>query len=444
MRAETTLELTLDLATLDGAALPATTRAFARLSLFDWMVVARAGAQEPVSRIVRDLVEAEGGRPLATLVGTDRKAPPRAAALANGTISHALDYDDTHFAHVGHPSVAILPAALAVAEAEDAPAARVAEAFAIGAEASCRIGLVLGRRHYERGFHQTATAGAFGATVAAGRLLGLDRDRMRQALSLVSTRASGLKSQFGTMGKPYNAGSAASNGVEAALLASAGFVSAADGLGGSQGFVDTHAETAEEAQAWADPPPGTFLFDAIQYKLHACCHGTHAMLEALAEAGRARALAADAIEHVALRVNPRWLGVCDIKAPRTGLEAKFSYGLLAAMAISGIDTASDRVYTEALCRDARLQALAGRVTVTGDAAVPDTATRLEITLASGETLAAAYDLAQRRPADEVARSLRAKAAGLLGADAAERLWAAVEGLDRLSARDLACHLGAPS
>ena len=79
--------------------------------------------------------------------------------------------------------------------------------------------MVLGRKHYERGFHQTATAGAFGATVAAGRLLGLTSEQMRNALSLVGTRASGLKSQFGTMGKPFNAGVAASNGVEAALLA---------------------------------------------------------------------------------------------------------------------------------------------------------------------------------------------------------------------------------
>ncbi len=155
----------------------------------------------------------------------------------NGATSHALDYDDTHFGHVGHPSVGIYPAALAVAEETGASAAAVADAFLLGAEASVRIGMLLGAVHYNRGFHQTATAGAFGATVAAGRLYGLNRAQMRAAIGLCATRASGLKSQFGTMGKPYNAGIAAANGVECAALARAGFTSADDGLEGPQGFV---------------------------------------------------------------------------------------------------------------------------------------------------------------------------------------------------------------
>lgn len=135
------------------------------------------------------------------MVGSPVKVPACAAALANGTISHALDYDDTHFADVGNLSVGIMPAALALGEALDASAAAVRDAFLVGAEAACRIGTVLGRRHYDRGFHQTATAGAFGATVASGRLLGLSVDQMRHALSLVGTCASGLKSHFGTMGE---------------------------------------------------------------------------------------------------------------------------------------------------------------------------------------------------------------------------------------------------
>jgi 2-methylcitrate dehydratase PrpD len=212
----------------------------ARFSLFDWLTVGRAGSDQPLVEIIRDFVAAEGGHPAASVIGLAGKVPARAAALANGTISHALDYDDTHFAHVGHPSVVVWPAALALAESNDQSSRAALEAFVIGAEASIRIGIVLGRPHYERGFHQTATAGAFGATIAAARLLGLSRAATRQALSLVSTRASGLKSQFGSMGKPFNAGFAAANGVEAALLAQRGFVSCKDGVGGSQGFIDAH------------------------------------------------------------------------------------------------------------------------------------------------------------------------------------------------------------
>ena len=203
MIAERTMAETLSLARLPDAALSPAAKKLARLSLFDWMVVARAGSGEPVSAILRGFVAEEAGRPEASMVGSPVRVPARAAALANGTISHALDYDDTHFAHVGHLSIGIMPAALALGEALDASAAAVRDAFLVGAEAACRIGIVLGRRHYERGFHQTATAGAFGATVASGRLLGLSADQMRHALSLAGTRASGLKSQFGTMGKPY-------------------------------------------------------------------------------------------------------------------------------------------------------------------------------------------------------------------------------------------------
>jgi 2-methylcitrate dehydratase PrpD len=357
--------------------------------------------------------------------------------LANGAISHALDYDDTHFAHIGHPSVAVLPAALAVAEALDAPAAAVLDALLVGAEASIRIGVTLGRPHYDRGFHQTATAGAFGATIAAARVFGLSRRETRHALSLVATRASGLKSQFGSMGKPYNAGIAAANGVEAAELARRGFLSCDDGVGGPQGFVDAHVDRIFEDEAWASPPPATFLFEDVKHKLHACCHGLHATIEALRQAKREGVLGPNDATAVTIWVNPRWLTVCDVKRPRNGLEAKFSYAMAAAMTLRGVDTASDAVYTDALCADADLTAIQPRVKVVGDASLPDTAARVRIERAAGPPLEAAHDLAARLPSEALEHGLRAKAAALVGEATAERLWRAVADLDSLSARDLA-------
>ncbi|WP_370212729.1 MmgE/PrpD family protein, partial [Roseovarius sp.] len=176
-----------------------------RLSLLDWLAVGLPGQEEPVARIVGAMVAEEGGAAQATAFGGARM-PARAAALVNGTVSHALDYDDTHFAHIGHPSVAVVPAALALAEREGADMAQLVRAALQGCEMSVRIGLLLGRGHYQVGYHQTATAGTFGATLAAGVILGLDEAQMRHALGLAATRASGLKAQFGTMGKPYNAG----------------------------------------------------------------------------------------------------------------------------------------------------------------------------------------------------------------------------------------------
>jgi 2-methylcitrate dehydratase PrpD len=437
MLAPRTMNGLLDLAMTPGDAIPRSARAMARLSLFDWFAVALAGADQPLAEIMRDLVADEGGKPASTVVGLAAKVPARAAALANGAISHALDYDDTHFAHVGHPSVAIIPAALALAEEVDAPASAMLDAFLLGAEASIRIGVVLGRPHYDRGFHQTATAGAFGATVAAARVIGLSRERTRQALSLVATRASGLKSQFGSMGKPYNAGIAAANGVEAAALAERGFVSCDDGVGGPQGFVDAHVDWAFEAEAWAASAPATFLFEDVKHKLHACCHGLHATIEALREAMLDPALDPTQVTAVRIRVNPRWLRVCDVKRPRTGLEAKFSYSMVAAMTLFGVDTASEAAYADALCRDAKMMAFWPRVEVVGDEALSDTAAQVRVEQLDRPAGEFAYDLAARLPAATLERGLRAKAAALLGEATAQRVWQTIDGVETHSARRLA-------
>ena len=385
----------VSLAMLPGSEIPDTAREMARFSLFDWMVVGLAGRNEPLSHIILQLVCDEAGSQVATVFGGLR-VPARAAALANGTISHALDYDDTHFAHIGHLSVGILPAAMAVGEEVDASAGTMVDAFLIGAEAAVRLGMCLGREHYQRGFHQTATAGAFGATVAAGRLLGLTKEQMRHALSLVATRASGLKSQFGTMGKPFNAGTAAANGVEAAKLAKAGFLSCDDGVFGPQGFVETHATRADLINPWQSPPPVAFLFEDIKYKLHACCHGTHAMIEAL-RGLKNSPVHADGVAGIRLNVNPRWLKVCNIRSPRSGLEIKFSYAWLAGMVFKGIDTSADKIFVDDLCSDPALVDFSEKVEVIGDPTVSDTATEGEVTTRDGRRIPVSFDLAAPCP-----------------------------------------------
>ncbi len=410
--------------------MPARAREMARFSLLDWMVCGRAGINEPLAQKLRALAGAEAGAEVASVFGGGA-VPARMAALVNGATSHALDYDDTHFAHVGHLSVGIYPAALAVAEEMDASAAQVTEAFLVGAEAAIRIGMTLGRGHYDLGFHQTATAGAFGAVVSAGRLYGLDAVQMRAAIGLCATRASGLKSQFGTMGKPYNAGIAAANGVECAALARFGFTSADDGLLGPQGFVETHAASG---QGGAAGPLGDFLFEDNKYKLHACCHGLHAMIEALQEAV-AQGKGLGDVARLELRTSPRWLKVCNIQAPRSGLEVKFSYKWLAGMVLRGDATGDDRVYTDALAGDAELQRFADRVTVLGDEDVSDLQIAGALKMTDGRKVALSHDLAAPLPLGDLSRKLRRKAAAVLPA-AGEALWDLSADLDTLDARAL--------
>lgn len=401
---------------------PASARHILKLSLLDWCSVALAGADEPVAQTVRSLVNSEAGTPDATVVGQCSKLPARAAALCNGTTSHALDYDDTHFLHIGHPSVAVFPAALAVAERGSASGTVFLQAALAGFEATCRIGHWFGRSHYEAGFHQTATAGAFGATLAASRILGLTPARTSHAIGLASTRTSGLKSQFGTMGKPYNAGIAASNGVEAALLASLGFISNPDGLDSAQGFADTHT-TGQTGDALHGL--GTeFVLEAVQHKFHACCHGLHAMLEALRLIQDQKNVRASDIQKIEVRTHPRWLAVCNKPSPETGLEAKFSYRQTAAMTLLGFNTSALESFTAENCRNPDLAALRDRVEVTGDATLRDTETK--VTLKTGSlVLSDRFDLSQ--PRDSATRETRvlAKSATLLGADKSSRLWQVV-------------------
>jgi 2-methylcitrate dehydratase PrpD len=395
------------------------------LSLLDWAACGRAGAAEPVARVARALALDEGGAPRATMLGGGR-VPARAAALVNGATSHALDYDDTHFLHIGHPSVVVAAAALAVAEAEGTGGRALLDALLLGLETACRVGDWLGRGHYEIGFHQTGTSGAFGATAAAGRLMGLDAGAMRHALGLAATRAAGLKNQFGTMGKPLNAGFAAEAGVLAAALARGGATSAPDALEGRQGFGPTHAGAAREGAF--DGLGEGWVFPAISWKFHACCHGLHASLEALREI-RSRGLRPDEVEWVRIATHPRWLDVCNQPAPTTGLGAKFSYRLTAAMALAGLDTAALGTYDDALTRRPDLVTLRDRVVVAADPTLPDTAARVELRTAAGTTLAAAHDIAAPNDLDAAEGRLRAKATSLVGRDAAETLWAALRALE---------------
>ncbi len=393
-----------------------------RLSLLDWAAVAVAGRDEPVSNITRQMVLDEAGAPQASLIGHKARVPARAAALANGATSHALDYDDTHFAHIGHPSVAVIPAALAVAQARGADAAAFQAAALIGVEASIRVGVWLGRDHYQGGFHQTGTAGAFGAGLAAARLMGLDKAGCAMVLGLLATRASGLKSQFGTMGKPLNAGLAAANGVEAAGLVARGFVANPDALESPQGFGATHF--GQSISHGLEGIGNEWLFESISHKFHACCHGLHAALEA----GLTLApLQADMIERVNVATHPRWMTVCNQIAPMTGLEAKFSYGTVLAMQILGHDTATLDSYADAICADPAVQALRARVHVTAEADVAETATRLQVQLRDGTQRVAAYDLNALIPLAERQQKLQTKARSLLGAGRADALWSVIAG-----------------
>jgi 2-methylcitrate dehydratase PrpD len=387
---------------------PAHSMEVMELCLLDWAICGLGAQKDPILRsMARHASHAAGGTSSVFHTkdmvepGAHPRAPARAAALINGTISHALDFDDTHFAHIGHVSTVVIPAALAVAEAEGHGFETFLRAARIGAEVATRVGLWLGRSHYQAGWHQTATSGAFGAAAASAVLLGAPT---MSSLLNAAGFAAGQKAQFGSAMKPVNAGMAAANGVEAAQLAKV------DLSGSPDVFAALLATHAGEGDVTAfDGLGDEWLFDTVSHKYHACCHGTHAMIEALLSLDLPRGALIDRID---VRTSPRWLSVCNKPDPDTWLEGKFSYRFLCALILDGartIDPEPDVYFP----RSEAITAMMERVNVIEDSGMNETETQITVALTSGDVLQASHDLAAPEPLALRRKKLMQKGGALL-------------------------------
>jgi 2-methylcitrate dehydratase PrpD len=407
----------------------------ARQCLLDWFGVTLAGANEPAARIVADELAAGGSHGSGvTVVGRTLRLAPHDAALANGTAGHTLDYDDVNYSWNGHPTVAVLPGVLALAESGDLGGRDVITAFVAGYETGSRLGRAMGRVHYQRGFHATGTIGAFGSAAACSRLLGLDAATTEQALGLAGTQAAGLKSMFGTMAKPFHAGKAAANGLLAARLAAGGFTAADGVVETSQGFAETQTDGFDPARGLAEARQGWHLRDNL-FKYHAACYRTHSAIEGVRQIVEDNRLDAAGVTSVVIHADDGQMRMCAIPEPRTGLEMKFSLRHTAALVLAGVDTADITVYDDVRAGAAELVTIRDRVKVVPDG-VPDAPTLVEVHTADGRSFEAAYDTDE--PESDLALQrgrLEQKFAALawprLGVDGSGRLRALVAHLDEL-------------
>ncbi len=421
-------------------ALPEPVRALARQCVLDYCGVALAGADDPLAHILLDELAEAGGAAQASVIGHNARLPVLSAALINGAIGHALDYDDVNLSMPGHPSVAILPGLLALAEQRQSSGREVIAAFVAGYETACRIGSTLRPGHYNRGFHATGTVGVFGAAAACARLLGLDAEATARALGIAGTQAAGLKSQFGTMCKPFHAGKASQSGLLAARLAARGFSSRPDLVECEQGFALTHGPDFHPEKALADPPHGFHIF-ANLFKYHAACYLTHGPIESARsvrqQAARERhGIVPEQIADVILRLDRSCAMVCNIPAPTDGLEAKFSLRQTVAMALSGVDTASLAAYSTATATDPALVALRDKVTLDFQDDWPQAAAEIEVALNDGRVLRARHDAGIpcadiAAQGERLAAKFDALAEPALGAARAHELRQVIETLDKL-------------
>jgi len=377
--------------TLTFADIPDETRAWARQCVLDYIACGVAGASDELSGILFAELQEQGGRASATIFGHAERLPAAAAALINGAASHALDFDDVNLAMPGHPSVAILPALLALAEERGSSGADVLTAFVAGYELQCRVGRVVAPGHYDGlGFHATATIGSFGAAAACAHLLRLGQETFVTALGIAGTQAAGLKSMFGTMCKPLHAGKAAYHGLMAARLAMRGFTSRPDVIECQQGFASTHSPDFHPGRAAEIPERGWYIRSNL-FKYHAACYMVHSSIESARTLREKFGVTPDRIEQVSVRLDASCDRICNIPAPRTGLEAKFSLRLATAMGLAGYDTGRLSTYSEAVAADPELVRLRDKVSLDFRTGIPNTFAEMELLLTDGARISAKHD-----------------------------------------------------
>src|SRR5215468_4026622 len=342
----------------------------ARRAILDCLGVMLAGSVEPAARIVTEVARAEGGSPLATVVGTSLRTGAVWAALANGTAAHALDFDDTNFAMLGHPSAPVLAAALATGELALADGRALVHAFLLGFEVETTMAAVMNPPHYEKGFHATGTLGTMGAAAAAGRLLGLEPGQTRTALAVAASQASGLKENFGTMTKPFHAGHAARSGVLSALLARDGFTASEQAIEGPQGYLAVLGAGKREEQALDSlGAPWKILQSGVAVKPYPSCACTHSIIDSALELKRTHGIDPAQVAEVTVGVHAAVPRILIHSRPRNGLEAKFSgeFSVAAALCEGRVGMATFR---DDKTDDLAITTLMKRVRMVVDPAIP--------------------------------------------------------------------------
>jgi 2-methylcitrate dehydratase PrpD len=295
----------------------------------DTVAVLVAGADDPSVRIVAAMIDERDGAVVSLASG--RRMSARSAALLDGTSAHALDYDDVDDALVSHPSAVLVPALLAAGQQHGATGEQLLRAYQVGLQAGRELGLALDiPTHYAAGWHSTSTVGTIAAAAGVANLLGLDATATRHALGIAGSLAGGSRQNFGTMTKPLHVGTAASNGVTAAQLASLGFTADTDQLDGPLGFLALHrgpgAPQHTATSSSIDEPLG------LNVKLYACCYATHPAIEAATDLARDLPAGSE-IAAIEVCTTPASIAPLIHHRPVDGTQAKFSMEYVVAAAL---------------------------------------------------------------------------------------------------------------
>jgi 2-methylcitrate dehydratase PrpD len=310
----------------------------AKCALADILGTAVAGSTQQTSMLVSQLACREAAPGRSVVIGHRCRIAPTYAALVNGTSGHVLDYDDIGAAPgVGHPTVAVVPAALAVAEDVDASGRQLVEAIIVGYEVAARFGRASGGSggdSYRRGFHGTAVNGVFGATAAAARLLGLDIEQTRCAFGIATSEAGGVRANVGTMTKPLHAGEVNRAGVLAAMLAQTGFTASRSAIEGRHGWGDAFSGGSYDQALIVDGLGREFALEhGVNVKSFPSCAAAHGAIRAVLSVLSEHRLGAEDVVEIEVEIAQEKLDDSLLFPwPATTLEGRFSLAFNVAAA----------------------------------------------------------------------------------------------------------------
>lgn len=303
----------------------------AKLCLLDAVGCAIYGTTRPLGKVMTELIEELGGKPVSRVLGTGIRTNAVNAALANGTLGHSEDFDD--MGSGAHQAVLLMPVVLALGEELGLSGRDVLTAYLVGFEVTARVSLNMGMDHYAKGWHSTSSVGTLGSTAAAAKCLGLDEMATRMALGIGASQASGLRANFGTQTKPFHAGNACRAGVLAAKMAQKGYEANPDILEHRFGYVAAMGEQMAQlgnmarhlGNPWAIMGDGRTVAHGIEIKIWPCCGGTHAANTGTFRLLKESPFTADQVQEVFIETTevPSCMAP-NIRWPKSGLEGKFS------------------------------------------------------------------------------------------------------------------------
>jgi len=319
-----------------GTDLPPSVVNDAQYYTLDWLGSAIAGTVTEPGRMLLAQAASQAGKG-ATVIGLGDERNADLAALTNGGLSHIVEMDDLDRGSVVHPAAPIIPAALAVAEREEASGLGFLTAVVLGYEVAIRVGEAVGRSHY-RFWHNTATCGVFGSAAAAGWLLGLDAEQMVWALGNAGTMAAGLWEFIadGAMSKHLHAGRAASSGLLAADLARRGFSGARRILEGERGFFAATSSDARPELVTQGLIPGIadYKISGVSIKPYPSCRHTHPAIDAALALHQEHVPVPDQIARIEVETYQAALDLIDNPNPTHSYAAKFSLQYCVACALA--------------------------------------------------------------------------------------------------------------